>query len=146
MNPYFKSNAALSMFSKNYMELKKGLPVRPSEMGVLNIITQTPRPHTPVLLAGLLDVSKPMITAHLAALSKAGYIQKQQSPEDKRVYFILPTEKGRTLVERAKADLARQLDQLVKEMGQDDFDHLVELAQKANEIMQKEDFNRGYER
>lgn len=146
MNQYFKSNAVLSMFSKNYMELKKRLPIRPSEMGVLNIITQTPGPHTPVLLAELLSVSKPMITAHLAALSKEGYIKKKRSPEDKRVFFILPTEKGKALVALAKEDLDRQLDQLVKEMGQDDFDCLVKLAQKANKIMQKEDFRYGYER
>ncbi|MEE1313354.1 MAG: hypothetical protein UHS41_06395 [Lachnospiraceae bacterium] len=54
MDRYFAVNAVLSMFSKNYMELKKGLPIRPSEMGVLNIITETPGPHTPVILANLL--------------------------------------------------------------------------------------------
>lgn len=33
MNKYFTDNAILSIFSKNYMELKRGLPIRPSEMG-----------------------------------------------------------------------------------------------------------------
>ena len=112
MDQYFTANAVLSMFSKNYMDLKKGLPIRPSEMAVLNIITQTPDPHTPVLLAELLCVSKPMITAHLAALSKKGYIMKQQSLEDKH------------------------LEQLIKDMGQDEFDHLIRLAAKANKILE----------
>lgn len=146
MNKYFMANAALSMFSKNYMGLKKGLPIRPSEMGVLNIITQTQGPHTPVLLAGLLNVSKPMITAHLAALSEKGYIKKERSPEDKRVFFVLPTEKGSALVKDAKADLDRQLGQLEQEMGPDEFNDLVELVRKANEIMQKEGFCNGSER
>lgn len=70
MDKYFKANAVLSIFSKYYMDLKKGLPIRPSEMGVLNIITETPGPHTPLLLAELLGMSKPMITAHLTDLSK----------------------------------------------------------------------------
>lgn len=135
MDQYFTANAVLSMFSKNYMDLKKELPIRPSEMAVLNIITQTPNPHTPVLLAELLCVSKPMITAHLAALSKRGYIIKQQSLEDKRAFYVLPTEKALELVASAKADLNQHLEQLIKEMGQDEFDYLVRLAAKANRIL-----------
>ena len=42
MDKYFHANAVPSIFSKSYMELKKDLPIRPSEMGVLNIITKTP--------------------------------------------------------------------------------------------------------
>ena len=38
MDQYFNANAVFSLFSKKYMDLKKGLPNRPSEMGVLNII------------------------------------------------------------------------------------------------------------
>ena len=138
MNKYFSANAVLSMFSKYYMDLKKGLPIRPSEMGVLNIIAETPGPHTPLLLAELLGVSKPMISAHLTELAKKGYIEKRQSLEDKRVFNVLPTEKALALVESAKMDLNRHLERLVQEMGEDEFDQLVRLAQKANEILQAE--------
>lgn len=136
MDKYFTTNAILSLFSKNYMELKKGLPIRPSEMGVLNIITETPGPHTSVMLAELLGVSKPMITAHLTSLSEKGYITKEQSKEDKRVYYIIPTEKARTLVEQVRKDMGRQLTGLMEAMGQEDFDMLVSLAQKANKILE----------
>lgn len=136
MNKYFSANAALSMFSKYYMELKRGLPIRPSEMGVLNIITETPGPHTPLLLAELLGVSKPMITAHLTDLANKGYIEKRQSVEDKRVFNIMPTEKALALVESAKTDMNCHLERLVQEMGEDEFDHLVRLAQKANKILE----------
>ena len=136
MNKYFSANATLSMFSKYYMELKRGLPIRPSEMGVLNIITETPGPHTPVLLAELLGVSKPMITAHLANLTKRGYIEKEQSLEDKRVFYILPTEQALALVESAKTDLNQHIERLIQEMGQDEFDNLVRLAEKANKILE----------
>lgn len=139
MTDFFMANAILSVFSKNYMELKKGLPIRPSEMGVLNIIAETPAPHTPVLLAELLGVSKPMITAHLTTLQRKGYIKKQQSTNDKRVFYVIPTEKALELVESAKIDLNQHLEKLVKEMGEDEFDNLVKLAQKANNILQKEE-------
>lgn len=132
MDKYFKANAVLSVFSKNYMELKKDLPIRPSEMGVLNIITATPGPHTSVMLAELLNVSKPMITAHLTSLSDKGYITKEQSQEDKRVYYVLPTGKALALVESAKADTNEQLKQLEAAMGEEAFRSLIDLAQKAN--------------
>lgn len=44
LDQYLKVNAVLSVFRKNDMELKKVLPIRPSEMGVLSIIVQTPGP------------------------------------------------------------------------------------------------------
>ncbi|MBD5150184.1 MAG: winged helix-turn-helix transcriptional regulator [Oscillibacter sp.] len=48
-------------------------------MGVLNIITGTPGPHTPMMLAEALKISKPMITAHLTSLMNKGYITKRPS-------------------------------------------------------------------
>lgn len=134
MDKYLIANAELSKFSRNYMDLKKNLPIRPSEMGVLNIITETPGPHTSVMLAELLGVSKPMITAHLSVLAQRGYITKKQSPEDKRVFFIEPTEKATALVASAKDDLNRQLEQLVLKMGRDEFDTLVKLVTTANKF------------
>ena len=136
MDKYFVANAVLSVFSKNYMDLKKGLPIRPSEMGVLNIISETEGPHTPVMLAEMLKVSKPMITAHITSLENKGYITKSPSPQDKRAYYILPTEKANTLVKKAKADLTHKLDWLINGLGQDDFNALVALAEKANKIME----------
>lgn len=135
MDKYFAANAVLSIFAKNYMELKKGLPIRPSEMGVLNIITQTEGPHTPVMLADLLGVSKPMITAHISSLESKGYITKKACSQDKRAYYIIPTDKALELVERAKADLYGKLECLVNGLGQDGFNTLVALAEKANAIM-----------
>ena len=140
MDKYFFANAVLSVFCKNYMGLKKGLPVRPSEMGVLNIISETEGPHTPVKLAEMLKVSKPMITAHITSLENKGYITKSPSPQDKRAYHILPTEKAKTLVQKAKADLTHKLDWLIDGLGQDDFNALVAIAEKANKIIERNNY------
>ncbi|MDE6245010.1 MAG: MarR family transcriptional regulator [Treponemataceae bacterium] len=121
------------------MDLKKGLPIRPSEMGVLNIISETKGPHTPVMLAEMLKVSKPMITAHITSLENKGYIIKSPSPQDKRAYYILPTEKAQALVKKAKADLTHKLDWLINGLGQDDFNALVAIAEKANKIIERND-------
>lgn len=138
MNQYLTANAVLSLFAKNYMELKKGLPIRPSEMGVLNIITETEGLYTPVMLAEMLGVSKPMITAHIRSLEGKGYVTKEPCSQDKRVYYIRPTVQALELVELAKVDLNGNLDRMVKELGQEGFDTLVELAEKANAVMEAE--------
>ena len=140
MDQYFFANAVLSVFCKNYMGLKKGLPIRPSEMVVLNIISETAGPHTPVMLAEMLKVSKPMITAHITSLENKGYITKSPSPQDKRAYHILPTEKAQALVQKAKADLTHKLDWLIDGLGQDDFNALVALAEKANKIIERNNY------
>ena len=76
-----------------------------------------------------------MITAHLSSLGSKGYITKQPSLEDKRAYYILPTEKARVLVKRAKDDLYRCLDQLVNGLGEEQFELLVKLAEEASSIL-----------
>lgn len=70
MDKYINANIIFSKFSKNYMDLKKELPIRPSEMAVLNIITQLDGRYMPFMIARLLGVSKPMITAHIGVLLK----------------------------------------------------------------------------
>ena len=137
MDKYFSANAVLSLFGKSYAELKKDLPIRPSEMGVLNIITETPGLHTPMMLAGALKVSKPMITAHLTSLMNKGYITKRPSPEDKRAYYILPTEQAKALVKDAKEDLYWYLEQLANGLGEERFDLLVKLAEEATNILEE---------
>lgn len=136
MDEYFAINAVLSLFAKNYMELKKDLPIRPSEMGVLNIISNTDGPHTPVAVAGLLGVSKPMITAHITSLESKGYVTKEPCAHDKRAYYVMPTDKALKLVESARVDMKGHFDKLINGMGQEDFDKFVKLAASANDILQ----------
>lgn len=137
MDRYMKANAVLSLFSKEYMELKKGLPVRPSEMGVLNIITTTEGQYTPVMLAEMLGISKPMITAHITALENKGYVTKEPSPSDKRAYYLRPTESGRELVAFAREDLNKHLQSMENQMDTECFDAFVHFANTAYEIMKR---------
>ena len=136
MDDYFQTNAILSKFSRHYIDLKKDLPVRPSEMGVLNILAQTPGPHTALMLKELLGVSKPMIAAHLSVLEKKGYITKQQSAEDKRVYFLSPTPKALELVADAREKMQSQLDEIIRRVGEERFAQLVSLAEEVNQVLE----------
>ena len=77
-----------------------------------------------------------MITAHITSLESKGYITKEPSMQDKRAYYIRPTNKAPELVECAKADLDHQLDRLICSMGQEAFDTFVSLADIANRILE----------
>lgn len=138
MNKYIDINAKLSMFSKNYMDLKKNLPIRPSEMAVLNIITQKEGKYTPVILAKMLNVSKPMITAHITILENKGYITKEISKDDKRVYYVIPTDKALMLVDKMNIVLIEHLSKLEQEMGFDKFIEFIDLIDNANKIIEGE--------
>jgi len=79
-----------------------------------------------------------MITAHITSLLEKGYVVKEQSVEDKRVYYILPTDKALELVESARQDMDRHLTRLTEVLGQDDFDALIRLTKKAGEALREQ--------
>ncbi len=137
MDKYMNANIAFSKFSRNYMELKKDLPIRPSEMAVLNIITQREGKFTPLMIAELLGVSKPMITAHISVLFKKGYILKEQSDSDKRSFYLLPTDEAVALTDKFNLKQAEYLKNLELSLGETDFNKLVHLLDKAHPILEK---------
>lgn len=141
MEYYTYANAVLSRFSRNYMALKGNLPIRPSEMAVLNILDAFPQRHTPVMLAQRLGVSKPMITALLTALDKKGYITKEPCREDKRAYFVALTPRAQSLVAAARAQTHAQLDTLLAALGREDMEKFIDLAQKINLVLEEQGGN-----
>lgn len=135
MDKYTSANAVLSIFCSGYMELKKELPVRPSEMGVLNIIVQREGLFTPLMIAELLDVSKPMITAHITALEKKGYIKKEYLKEDKRSFYVIPTDKALELVKTTAKKMSQNLYQIEASLGEERFETLLSILDDTNKIL-----------
>lgn len=135
MNRYFNANAVFSLFSRDYMDLKKDLPIRPSEMGVLNIITKNEGLFTPIMIAELLEVSKPMITAHITELEKKGYVEKEYSKDDKRSFFVIPTDKAKKLVEITEKKMSNYLKQIENYLGKEKFDNLIEILINTNKVL-----------
>lgn len=136
MDRYLKANAAFSKFSRDYIGLKRTLPIRPSEMGVLNIITRREGRYTPVMIAELLGVSKPMIAAHISSLEQKGYVYKESSSSDKRSFYCLPTEKARALAEKTEAEMSIQLKAIEDKLGAERFDLLIELLEEAQNVLE----------
>lgn len=135
MDRYVNANAVFSKFSRDYMELKKDLPIRPSEMAVINIITKRGGDYTPLAIAELLGVSKPMIAAHISSLEEKGYIFKEESETDKRSFYVRPTGKARSLADKFEIEQTNILQKIENEIGQGEFDNLVALLQKVNDVL-----------
>lgn len=131
MDKYLNANIVFSKFSRDYMGLKSGLPIRPSELAVLNIITRREGKFTPLMIKELLGVSKPMITAHINILEKKGYIYKDFVLKDKRSFYVMPTDKAHFLVSKAEKKTTETLKEIENEIGEDKFQELVELLEKS---------------
>jgi len=106
-------------------------------MGILDVVTSFPDERAPARIAKIVGVSKPMITAHINALLNKGYVTKEPSPHDKRSFYVYPTQKGIELIEKANRQREELIEYLIDNMGEEDFDMLISLVQKANQALAK---------
>ncbi|MBQ7314931.1 MAG: MarR family transcriptional regulator [Clostridia bacterium] len=137
MDTYLNANIVFSKFTRDYMALKKDLPIRPSEMGVLNILTKREGDYTSLAIAELLGVSKSMIAAHIQVLLKKGYIYKEASLGDKRSFYVRPTEKARELSDEFEEKQTKYLKTIEAKLGASDFAELIRLLDKTQTILDK---------
>lgn len=128
-------NYELDLFCRAYMRANSGMPIRHSQMLVLEILCTTPGPHTPMMLADCMRVSRPMVTAHLVALADLGYVSRVASPDDGRSVIILPTKKGRKLYSEYITASQRFLSDLSQKMGIKKFDAMIKLISLANKYL-----------
>lgn len=138
MDKYINANAVISKFCNSYTGLKKELPIRPSEMGVLNIIVQREGSFTPLMIAELLEVSKPMVTTHITVLENKGYVTRVYSKEDKRSFYVIPTDKARELVSETAEKMKKHLKHIEAALGEENFDDFINILLCANEAMRGE--------
>ena len=135
MDKYIRANIVFSKFSRENRELKRYLPIRPSEMGALNIIIRHEGDVTPLAIAECLGVSKPMIAAHLQALEEKGYIYKETSADDKRSFYVRPTEAGRELAKEFETKQREYMKKVEEHLGDGEFDELVRLLEAVHRIL-----------
>jgi DNA-binding MarR family transcriptional regulator len=76
-----------------------------------------------------LGLSKPAISAMVKRLGKLGFLRKVQSIQDKRVFFLELTDKGKRVVEgdnRLYTDLTNIISSLISESQIEEVDCLME--------------------
>jgi len=82
-------------------------------------------------LAEKLHVSKPSVTSVVQKLIQKGYVRKQQSAEDGRVYNIVPTAKSRVFAAMHEATHQRMADFLTRNLDDAEKEMLAGLINKA---------------
>lgn len=135
MEKYLNANIVFSKFCRDYMALKKDLPIRPSEMGVLNIIIKREGLFTPIMIAELLEVTKPMVANHISVLENKGYITKKYLENDKRSFYVIPTDKAKKLVSETELKLNQSLINLEQKLGSKRFDELIKILDESKSYL-----------
>lgn len=131
----------VSMFCRLNINVKKDLPIRSSEMGLLILICKSDKPVTPVMAADFFKVKKPMITTMVSNLLKKGYIAKIPSLDDKRSFSLNPTKKARQLVDDTYSEYMKTMELLRNKLGAIEFGELLVLLDKSNCILLEEKNN-----
>lgn len=129
---------AVSRFCRLQMNLKRDMPIRASEMGVLIFVQKSDVPTTPLMISSFFGISKPSVTDMINSLVKENYLMKIPSEVDRRSYTLEVTQKGHELLETAYNEYFRTLELLEEGMGYEEFKLFTQLLQKANNILSQE--------
>ena len=73
------------------------------QMALLLLVYHTNGPHTVRGLAGLLGVSKPVVTRALNTLGGLGYLRRERDEKDRRNIFVTRTSAGAEFLEHFKS-------------------------------------------
>jgi DNA-binding MarR family transcriptional regulator len=129
---------AISRFCRLQMNIKREMPIRASEMGVLIYVGKNDKQATPVMISNFFGIAKPSVTDMVNSLVKKDYLIKIPSEVDKRSYTLEVTSKGYELLETTHKEYFRGIEILEEQMGCEDFKLFIQLLQKANDIFSKE--------
>lgn len=81
-------------------------------------------------LAEHFDLSKPTVTEVINVFEENGFITKEKSTEDKRVYYISLSEMGRTLATTNILESKRAVDKMFDVLNKKDIKTLVKIFNK----------------
>jgi DNA-binding MarR family transcriptional regulator len=137
-NEIIISADAIAMFCRLQMNLRRDIPIRPSEMGVLIFTQKQSDPVTPLMISNFFRIAKPSVTAMVNSLIKKDYLLKTLSLTDRRSYTVETTCKGKELVESTYTAYFRSIELLKKKMEDKEFNVFIQLVQKANNILSEE--------
>ena len=95
-------------------------------------------------LASFLGVSPPAATKNVDKLERLGLIVRTPSKGDRRATLLLPSAKGRRLVDKYEGLKADRLAPVLEEMGSRDLDRLTQLLKRFSlSVIKQEDSDGG---
>lgn len=128
----------ISRFCRLQINIKRDLPIRASEMGVLIYIERSNIPVTPLMISNFFGIAKPSVTDMVNSLTKAEYLIKMPSKDDRRSYTLEVTSKGRKLLETTYNEYFKSMEILEESMGDQKFKLFIQLLKEANKVLSEE--------
>jgi len=84
-------------------------------------------------ISNLLQITPAGVTHLINPLEEAGYIERLQAPNDRRIVLIGLTDKGTKVAESLISEVQEQLIGLINHLGEEDSKTLIRLMSKSIE-------------
>ncbi len=92
--------------------------------------------------ARMMDISAPNAAYRVNSLIKKGYIKKEQSKEDQRIFYLVPSDKYMDYYNINSEYLMKIVKRCKERFSQEDYDKLTEMLEIiSNELMPELDLN-----
>ncbi len=82
--------------------------------------------------AEILQITKPSVTGIVSKLTDLGCINKVQSPDDGRTFFIELTEKGQNIARSRSLTENKMVDLIMNALDESEVETLINMFQKIN--------------
>lgn len=91
----------------------------------------------PTALSHFQNVKKNTISSLLRGLEESGYVERNLDPNDKRVFLIRITEKGRKMMETVGPQRLTMMNDLASDLNDEEKTQLIFLLEKLRKSMHK---------
>jgi len=131
---------SLNLIKRNKIHFKNISGLKNSESFFLLMLSSLNNgdPVTSSEAAEKLDVTMAAVTHHINSLESRGYIARTLSCDDRRVWFISTTAKGKEKIKIIKKNHREKLNKLVDYLGAEDSAKLTHLLEKISEFFKKQ--------
>jgi len=96
-------------------------------------------PRNMSVIAHKLSVTVGTLTTNMNGLEKKGYIRRERSQEDKRVVYVLLTEKGRKAFYHHRDFHKKMIKAIVKDLSEEEMEILYRCLQNLNHFLEPEE-------
>ena len=114
------------------VESFKDFDISPAQFDVMQIIYF----RGPKMLSDIskrLGITKSTTTGIVSRLETMGYLTKEKSPEDRRVYMVNITQKGKNIIEEVIETRVKLIEKVYNKLG--DKVRTIEILNEINKIM-----------
>lgn len=82
-------------------------------------------------IAKMLHVTPPTVSVAIRKLTRAGLVERQIDPQDKRTHPLFPTEKGDRIIRRIQRRQQAIMGEFLSGLSPEEQEQLVDLLEKA---------------